>query len=98
MSRDEIVAKLRAVEPELRVRGVAALYLFGSYARGEAREDSNVDVFIDKAPDRPFGLDELVDSHAIVERALGSRVDYGTREGLVRFYRPTIESEALQVF
>ncbi len=47
MDRDEVIAKLRAVEPPLRAHGVAALYLFGSYARDEARQDSDVDVFVD---------------------------------------------------
>src|SRR5579871_1723747 len=98
MTRREIIAKLKAVEPELRARGVAALYLFGSYARDEARENSDIDVFIDKVWNGSFGLDELVDSHAIVEKAVGSRVDYGTRDGLVKFYRPAIENEAVRVF
>jgi hypothetical protein len=47
MDRDEIIAKLKAVEPQLREHGVAAPYLFGSYARDEARQDSDVDVFVD---------------------------------------------------
>jgi hypothetical protein len=44
-NRDGVMAKLKAVGPQLRAHGVAALYLFGSYARDEAREDSDVDVF-----------------------------------------------------
>ena len=44
MTRAEVVAKLKAVEPALRAHGVAALYLFGSYARDEAGPDSDLDV------------------------------------------------------
>ena len=33
MDRNEVIAKLKAVEPQLRARRVAALYRFGSYAR-----------------------------------------------------------------
>jgi predicted nucleotidyltransferase len=47
MNRNEIIAKLNAVEPQLRAHGVGALYLFSSHARDEAREDSDVDVFVD---------------------------------------------------
>ena len=46
MKRAEVIAKLRAVEPMLRAHGVAALYLFGSYARDDARPDSDLDMFV----------------------------------------------------
>jgi hypothetical protein len=42
MSRDDIIAKLRAHERELRAAGVTSLALFGSAARGEQREGSDV--------------------------------------------------------
>jgi len=44
MDRAQVIAKLKSVEPELRAHGVGALFLFGSYARNEARENSDVDV------------------------------------------------------
>ena len=46
MNRDDIIAKLRAHEPELRAAGVTRLALFGSAARGDQREDSDVDVVV----------------------------------------------------
>lgn len=46
MNRDQIIAKLRAHEPELRAAGVTKLALFGSAARGDQREDSDVDVVV----------------------------------------------------
>lgn len=46
MRRDEIISKLRAHEPELRAAGVTGLALFGSAARGEQRDNSDVDVVV----------------------------------------------------
>ena len=46
MSSEEIIAKLRAHEHELRAAGVTSLALFGSSARGEQCEDSDVDVVV----------------------------------------------------
>lgn len=46
MKRDEIIATLRAHEPELRAAGVKSLALFGSVARGEQRDDSDIDVVV----------------------------------------------------
>jgi predicted nucleotidyltransferase len=45
MSRDDAIAVLRAHEAELKRLGVEHLYLFGSTARGQAGEDSDVPVF-----------------------------------------------------
>ena len=47
----------RLIEPEkdaLRAKGVAALYVFGSVARGEAGAGSDVDFFIDHEPAARF--------------------------------------------
>jgi len=62
MRREEAIAKLKEAEPVIRARGAAALYLFGSHARDQARTDSDVDVFIDKDRTRKFGFDEFMDN------------------------------------
>jgi uncharacterized protein len=46
MNREDIIAKLRAHEPELRAAGVTSLALFGSAARSEQRDDSDIDVVV----------------------------------------------------
>ncbi|HUI14364.1 MAG TPA: nucleotidyltransferase domain-containing protein [Xanthobacteraceae bacterium] len=46
MKRDELISRLRAHEQELRAAGVTGLALFGSAARGEQRDDSDVDVVV----------------------------------------------------
>jgi predicted nucleotidyltransferase len=98
MRRDDVIAKLKATEPVLRGFGVAALYLFGSHARDEARGDSDVDVFIDPAPDRVFGFTPFMDAYETLKQAVGENVDYGTRKGLHPLLRPDIEREAIRVF
>lgn len=70
MDRAEVIAKRKAVEPQLRGHGVSALYLFGSYARDEVRHDSDVDVLIDKSPGRQFGLDEFLGTYEVLQRAI----------------------------
>jgi uncharacterized protein len=47
MDRETAISLLKAHEAELRRLGVQHLYLFGSTARGEARSDSDVDLFFD---------------------------------------------------
>jgi uncharacterized protein len=46
MGKNEIVAKLRAREAELREAGVASLSVVGSFARGDNRDDSDIDLLV----------------------------------------------------
>ena len=61
------------VIPIARRHGVAALYLFGSYARGEAGADSDVDFLMDGGEIR--SLYQLAAFRLDLEEALGKSVD-----------------------
>ena len=84
MERSEAIAKLKQHETELKRLGVEHLYLFGSIARGEAREDSDVD------------LSSTVKEAAA--RILGRKADIMTRRSLHPVLRERIEASAMQVF
>jgi uncharacterized protein len=45
MKRDEAISRLQQPQADLKRLGVEHLHLFGSTARGEARDDSDVDLF-----------------------------------------------------
>ena len=82
MNRARALAELTACSSEVRARGVRALYLFGSTARGEARDRSDVDIFIETDPATRFNAFDLVDVKTILEERLAAHVDLTTREGL----------------
>ena len=46
MDKDQVIAIIRKHEDELRAAGVVRLSLFGSVARGEATEESDIDVVV----------------------------------------------------
>jgi uncharacterized protein len=46
MDKDQIIAKLRQHEDELRSAGAEHMSIFGSVARGEATEESDLDVLV----------------------------------------------------
>lgn len=52
MTRNEILTRLRTHEAELRQAGVLSLSLFGSAARDEADENSDVDLLV-RLDERP---------------------------------------------
>jgi hypothetical protein len=97
MQRDRAIETLRAHEAELKRLGVEHLFMFGSTARGDAREDSDVDLFFDH-PRGSIGLYELLDVQATASRILGHKADVMTRRSLHRVLRDGIEAAALQVF
>lgn len=70
---DEIKEKTVPVAKEF---GIQRMYLFGSYARGEANDDSDVDIYIDKG-----NLKSLIQYYnfvAEIEQTLGCHVDVVT--------------------
>ena len=97
MERTDAIVKLRAHEAEFKRLGVEHLYLFGSTERGEAREDSDVDLFFDH-PLGSLGLYELMDVKETATRILGRKADIMTRRSLHPVLRREIESSAQQVF
>lgn len=96
MERLETLARLRNAGERLQETGVLALYLFGSLARDEAGQDSDVDLFVDPDYER-FGFVELLRAEAMLSAELGRRVDLTTREGLHPLLRAEIEREAIRV-
>jgi hypothetical protein len=98
MQRDEVIARIRAHERELRAMGVAHLALFGSIARGDDRPDSDVDVLIDVEPDRKFSLLNLAGVQLRLEALLGREVDIVSRGGLRPPVAERIADDVMRVF
>ena len=97
MKRDEVLTRLRAHEAEFKRLGVASLYLFGSTAREEAREDSDVDLFFDHERGA-IGLFEIMDIKEHASELLGVEADVMTRRSLHPRLKQRIERSATQVF
>lgn len=99
MTRDDVLTLLKSVEPALRAQGVAALYLFGSYARDEARPDSDIDVLVDFQPQHGLRLQDYMAPYHVLERTFpGIEIGYGTRDNIVPRYKQSIEASAVRVF
>ncbi len=91
---DAALRILRTHQTELARHGVRSLLLFGSTARNEARDDSDIDLLVDF--DRPVGLFALTRLQRDLERWLGRRVDLVTLDALRPEFRERILSEALR--
>ena len=71
---------------------VLKAYLFGSYARGEANEQSDVDILIELDYSQSIGL-AFVEMQLDLQDMLSRKVDLVSERGLSKFIKPFIEQE-----
>ena len=69
--------------------GVKELFLFGSYAKNEATENSDVDLLIDFFSGKKT-LKNIIEIGDFLENILGKKVDILTRNGLSKYIGPHI--------
>lgn len=98
MTKSETIEVLRSNAEQIRALGATALYLFGSAARDEMSDDSDVDVFIDYDPASNFSFVELIRLQELLERNLKRDVDLTTRKGLHPGLKAEIERSSIRVF
>jgi len=75
----------RKILPILQLYGVKKIGLFGSYVRGDMREDSDIDILVEIEKD--ISLIDFVGLKLEIEEALGIKVDlveYNTIKPLLR--------------
>ena len=73
MTKDECVNLLKKYTDILKNKyGITSLSLFGSTARGDQKENSDIDLFVDTETPNPF---LLMDAKGFLEDAIGSSVD-----------------------
>jgi predicted nucleotidyltransferase len=97
MDKAAVIRKLRAHEAELRAEGISHVFLFGSVARGEADERSDVDLFYDYDPDR-FGFLQFMRLRELAPAIVGRAVHIMPRDGIHPLVRSEVEQAAIEVF
>ncbi len=92
---DEIKDTLRSHRDDLRLKyHVKNIGIFGSFARGEENNRSDIDILVDF--DEPIGW-EYVDLIAYLESILGMKVDLATPMALKRQIKENILKEVVSV-
>lgn len=97
-TRDEVIGVLRRHIDDARRHHATGMYLYGSAARDELSDESDVDIFIDYDPDGPMSFVELFDLRDLLAERLHRNVDLTSREGLHPKLRARIERSSLRIF
>ena len=99
MNRNQISSTITCAAPELRSAGLSALYLFGSQARGDASDESDIDFAFDVAEgaDERFSVIDQARLQLRLEAILGCKVDFLERRGLRSRMREQVEREMVRL-
>ena len=96
MKKTPSIADIQAIiSPIAREYGAERIYLFGSYARGDARPDSDVDLRIDRGAVRGLRFAGLLGD---LEDALGRHVDLISTNGMDEAFRRSIAAEEVLLY
>lgn len=98
MTRDEIIAKLRETAPALKAEGVTSLAIFGSRSRGDAREESDLDVLVEIDPQAKFSLLDLVGVEHLIRDVTGLETQATLRSDLDQRMTDRIADDLVKVF
>jgi uncharacterized protein len=95
-TRQEILERLQPHKDRIRSLGVERLGLFGSFARGQQGQKSDVDLLVRFRPGEK-NFDRFMDLALFLEDLLQRRVELVTTEGLSPYLGPRILSEVQDV-
>ncbi len=94
---NDIIVFLQTHKDEMEERfGVVRVGLFGSYARGEAREDSDIDIAIELKPEKK-SLSNFFGVRRYLEEQFGKTVDLGIESTLKPLVREMVAKEIIHV-
>jgi hypothetical protein len=79
-----------------KTQPVLKAWLFGSYARGEQTENSDVDILIQ--PEKSVGLFKLSGMHLDLQDLLQINVDLVTEKGLLPFARKSADRDKILIY
>jgi len=97
VKREEALRIPGANRERLREFSVRSLAAFGSVARDEATDASDVDLLVEFEPGARVGLFRFIELKQFLEATLGCAVDLGTHDTLRQRIRDRVLGEAIRV-
>ncbi|MBI5326269.1 MAG: nucleotidyltransferase domain-containing protein [Ignavibacteriae bacterium] len=77
---------------------VEKVYLFGSYARSEQDDESDIDLLLEFNKDARIGLIQFSRIKIDIEKALKHKVDLLTKESVSPYINPNIQKDIIKIY
>ncbi len=95
MTTEQVIAILIKKKPSLLASGISEIGIFGSYARGEQKDTSDVDILIDLVRPSKLDLLQLISLENDLREALGVPVDLVIKTSLKPGISKSVLSEVV---
>ena len=89
--------QIEAIKNYFRTRPVLKAYLFGSYVRGNADKQSDIDILVDLDYSQKIGL-QFIQMKIDLESLLNSKVDLVSSEGMSKHIKPLVDNEKRLIY
>ena len=98
MERVALIERLRGLRTRLAEDGVTHLAMFGSRARGDHHDGSDLDVLIEIEEARKFSLIDLVGVQHTIGDAIGIPVQATMRRSMTPGFRQAVAQDVVDIF
>lgn len=89
--------KLELIRNYFKTQPVLKAYLFGSYVRGEADENSDVDILVELDYAQKIGL-QFFNMKPVLEDLLKTKVDLVPADGLSKHIKPYVDKDKTIIY
>lgn len=90
-------SKIESIKNYFKTRPVLKAYLFGSYVRGVANNNSDIDILVDLDYSQKIGL-QFIQMKLDLEKLLNNEVDLVSSNGLSQYIKPLVDVEKRLIY
>ena len=89
--------QIDSIRAYFMTRPVLKAYLFGSYVRGDADNQSDIDILVDLDYSQRIGL-QFIQMKIDLEKILNNKVDLVSSNGISKYIKPIVDSEKQLIY
>jgi predicted nucleotidyltransferase len=99
LAKTSVTSTIEIIQETLKEDGrVDAAWLFGSFARNETTEDSDIDLMVTLKTDKKYSMFDLLEISFLVENKVKRKVDLVEKEYLKGFAAESAEHDLLKIY
>jgi predicted nucleotidyltransferase len=89
--------KIEAIKNYIKTGPFLKAYLFGSFVRGEANNNSDIDVLVELDYSQKIGL-QFIQMKLDLEKLLNNEVDLVSSNGMSKYIKPLVDMEKRLIY